>query len=79
MTICHFASESLLLFRIFAKKAVIKMQESKKRQISLSRTITRFIKHIIFAPCKIELVSFRDIDVFHWSGKIKLGLSSADV
>jgi hypothetical protein len=55
------------------------MQESKKRQISIPRTIKRFIKHITLAPCKIELISFLDFDVFYWSGKIKLGLSSADV
>jgi hypothetical protein len=73
MTICHFASESLLLLRIFPKKATIKMQESKKRQISLPRKIKRFIKHITLAPYKIELVSFLDFDVFYWSGKIKLG------
>ena len=64
MIICHFASESLLHFRIFSKKVFIKTQESTKRQISQPRMIGRFIKHNILAPCKIKLVSFRDLKFF---------------
>jgi hypothetical protein len=78
MIICHFASESLLRFSIFPIKVSIKTQESKKRQISLTRMTESFIKYNILAPCTIELVKLWDCDVFYWSGKIKLDLSSAD-
>jgi hypothetical protein len=58
MIICHFASESLLLFSIFPKKVSIKTQEATKRQIFQPRMIERFIKHNNLAPREIRLLRF---------------------